>query len=82
MLKHPNGLLLVLSVCFKRSESGELMLEKQTCNGIDLWAKNFDFVVVACPIPLFVKVVVTLLTQLFFQIHSFDFLGLARRYRF
>ena len=25
------------------------MLEKQTCNGIDLWAKNFDFVVVACP---------------------------------
>ena len=50
MLKHPNGLLLVLSVCFKRSESGELMLEKQTCNGIDLWAKNFDFVVVACPI--------------------------------
>ena len=42
------------------------------------YAPNPDAVALA----LFVKVVVTLLTQLFFQIHSFDFLGLARRYRF
>ena len=31
---------------------------------------------------LIVKVVVTLLKQLFFQLHVFDFLGLARQHRF
>ena len=34
------------------------------------------------PKTLIVKVVVTLLKQLFFQLYAFDFLGLARQYRF
>lgn len=44
-----NSLLLVLPVPFRKTATGELLIEKQACNGIDRWADNFDLVTVACP---------------------------------
>ncbi len=42
------SLLLVLPVPFLRKSDG-LFLDAQACNGLNLWANNFDRVTVACP---------------------------------
>lgn len=43
-------LLLVLPVPFRRGADGELLIEKQACNGIDRWADNFPRVILAAAI--------------------------------
>lgn len=49
MRPEKNSLLLVLPVPFRKNSAGELLIEKQACNGIDRWAENFKLVTVACP---------------------------------
>ena len=44
-----NSIFLVLPIPFRKNSAGELLIEKQACNGIDRWADNFDLVTVACP---------------------------------
>lgn len=44
------SLLLVLPVPFQRSSEGSLLVEKQAANGLERWAENFQYVVVAAPV--------------------------------
>jgi glycosyltransferase involved in cell wall biosynthesis len=44
------SLLLVLPVAFRLGENGELLFEKQACNGLERWLENFQSIVVACPL--------------------------------
>jgi glycosyltransferase involved in cell wall biosynthesis len=46
---HDTSILLVLPVPFRRV-GGELLFERQACNGVDRWADNFERVTVACPL--------------------------------
>jgi colanic acid/amylovoran biosynthesis glycosyltransferase len=44
-----SSILLVLPVPFMKSKNGQVYFEKQACNGLRLWRKNFARVVVAAP---------------------------------
>ena len=48
MTSERDSLLLVLPALFQQSPSGELLIERQACNGIDRWAENFPHLIVAC----------------------------------
>ncbi len=41
--------MLALPVPFRRDAAGRLCLERQACNGLELWARHFSTLVVACP---------------------------------
>lgn len=44
------SLLLVLPVAFRRSPDGTLLVEKQAANGLERWAENFQYLMVAAPL--------------------------------
>ena len=46
----PDTLLLVLPVPLRCRPSGELLFERQACNGLDRWSDHFGRVIAACPL--------------------------------
>lgn len=44
------SLLLVLPLAFRETAGGELLVEKQACNGIERWADHFERIRLACPV--------------------------------
>lgn len=44
------SLLLVLPVAFRRSLDGTFLVEKQAANGLERWAENFQYLIVAAPL--------------------------------
>lgn len=44
------SIFLVLPALFRRSPEGNILVEKQAANGLECWADNFQYVVIAAPV--------------------------------